>query len=89
MNFLRGPSAFLPIHLAAGFILATSLLGAITALWKFPPGYDRRALTPRRLRVPMVVVRPSALRLIPKLTGRAVLRRVRRSEMPIGNVGIV
>ncbi|HEY7566151.1 MAG TPA: glycosyltransferase [Gemmatimonadaceae bacterium] len=89
INFVRGPSAFVPIHLAAGFVVATALLAGITALWKFPPGYDRRAHAPRRRRVPMVVIRPSAVQLIPKLTARAVLRRARRSELPIGNVGIV
>lgn len=89
INLVRGPSAFLPIHLAAGFMLVTALFAGITAFWKFPPGYDRRALAPRRRRIPMVVVRRSAVQLIPKLTARAVLRRVRRSEIPIGNVGIV
>lgn len=86
-NLLTGPSSFLPIHLAAAFALGTAVLASVTALWHFPPGYDRRELPDRRRRVPMVVVRPSAAQLIPKLTARAVLRRVRRLDISGTNAG--
>jgi cellulose synthase/poly-beta-1,6-N-acetylglucosamine synthase-like glycosyltransferase len=79
-NLASGASPFLPIHIAAVVVLLTAGLGAVTGLWYFPPGYDRRVRSPRR-RPPRVVVRPSDVRLIPSITARAVLRRVRRSDV--------
>lgn len=89
INVVNGPSAFLPIHLAAAFAIVTAVLASVTAFWNFPPAYDRRALSAPHRKPPRVVVRPSAIELIPKPTARAVLRRVRQTDVPIGKVGIV
>lgn len=81
VNFARGPVSYLPIHLAVAVVLLTSALAAITAQWPFPPGYDRRlARQPRR--APRLVIRPTAPKLLPHITARAVLRRVRQNPAP-------
>ncbi len=87
-NLTSGASTFLPVHVAAVVVLLTAGLAAVTGFWHFPPGYDRRVPSPRR-RPARVVIRPSAARLLPVITARAVLRRVRRSEVRTGNVGMV
>jgi cellulose synthase/poly-beta-1,6-N-acetylglucosamine synthase-like glycosyltransferase len=40
INFLRGPTEFLALHIATGFTSITSLVAVITALRQFPPPYQ-------------------------------------------------
>jgi hypothetical protein len=40
INFLRGPTEFVALHIATGFTSITSLVAVITALRQFPPPYE-------------------------------------------------
>ena len=40
IDFIRGPSEFIPIHIATAFVAITSLVAVITSLDHFPPPYQ-------------------------------------------------
>jgi cellulose synthase (UDP-forming) len=42
VNYVRGPSTFLPIHIAAAVVVLSSIAATVTALWQFPPAYEVR-----------------------------------------------
>ena len=37
IDFIRGPSEFIPVHIATAFVAITSLVAVITSLDHFPP----------------------------------------------------
>jgi hypothetical protein len=40
IDFLRGSSEFIPLHIATAFVAITSLVAVITSLGRFPPPYQ-------------------------------------------------
>jgi hypothetical protein len=53
MHIARGPSPFVPIHIAAAFAVFTSLLAVITATWTFTPANEPRSAAVTRVPLPL------------------------------------